>query len=52
MLSLEQIIKNTKQNYQFNALQIRNVLQKVAFLTGASYLKETSRIKAQGLVLG
>lgn len=39
MLSLEQIIQNTKQKYQFNMLQIRNVLKKLAFLTGVSYFK-------------
>ena len=40
MLSLEQIIKNTKQKYRFNTLQIRNVLKKLAFLTGVSYFKK------------
>lgn len=53
MLSLEQIIKNTKQKYQFNTLQIRNVLKKLAFLAGVSYFKKkASRIRACGLALG
>lgn len=53
MLSLEQIIKNTKQKYQFNTLQIRNVLKELASLTGVSYFQEKKkRIKVQGLALG
>lgn len=54
MLSLEQIIQNTKQKYQFNMLQIRNVLKKLAFLTGVSYFRgeKKGRIKMWGLALG
>lgn len=39
MLSLEQIVKNTKQKYRFNTLQTRNVLRELPFLTGVSYFK-------------
>lgn len=55
MLSLEQIIKNTKQKYRFNTLQIRNVLKKLAFLTGVSYFKKKKKKKQNesvGLALG
>lgn len=53
MLSLEQIIQNTKQKYRFNMLQIRNVFKKLPFLTGVSYFKKKrGRIKVRGLALG